>query len=73
MGSGEVGTVQGKEECMGEGEGPSESPIGQEILVLSPGSLRSLLCYDQGVATLPILDQTNLHPWGQIEHCFCRG
>jgi hypothetical protein len=31
MGSGEVGIVQGKEEDMGEGEGSSESPIGQDF------------------------------------------
>lgn len=75
MGSEEVGIVQGTEKCMGE-EGPPESLIGQNfwrVFVPSLGSLGSLLCYDQGVATLLIVDHTNLHPWEQIEHYFCPG
>lgn len=74
MDSGEVGVLEGKEECMAEGPPRvlQDRSFGG-LLVPSLGPLGNLLCYDQGVATLPILDHANLHPWRQIKRCFCPG
>lgn len=73
MDSKEVVTIKSKEECMGERKVPPESPVGLEVwrnFGPSQESLGESSCYELTMATLPILDHTNIHPKGQIGCCF---